>query len=161
MVAQATVWTDEMVNALTRLSKNSTLTASGIAQRINEAFNVRLTRASVQSAMQRRGLRAPTLVDLPSPPLVPDVVVTNRGAEDSGLAKSIKNRTGDAASLTGDEATDLEVEAIPTRVTLLASREGQCRWPAADDGSAALVCGATVHRTSYCQHHYLRSVAQR
>lgn len=160
MVASASVWTKEMVEALTKLSKNSTLSASGVAQRINEMFDARVTRSAVLGIMQRRRLRAPTLVSLP-PSIVPGVVVTNRGADDSGLVKAINNRTGDAAPLTGDEATDIDVEAVPTRIPLLASRDGQCRWPAADDGTAAMVCGTPVHRTSYCRHHYLRSVARR
>lgn len=84
-----------------------------------------------------------------------------RGAEDSGLAKSIKNRTGEKAILSGDEATDLAAEEFPNRIPLMAARDHHCRWPAADDGSGSMVCGAPVHDRSYCHHHYTRSVRSR
>lgn len=52
------------------------------------------------------------------------------------------------------------IEEIPApfvcanRVPLLEAQEGQCRWPAADDGSAMMVCGNPKFGAySYCAGH--------
>lgn len=56
-----------------------------------------------------------------------------------------------------DGVTDLDIEFSANRVSLLSSGKDQCRWPAADDGSAAMVCGDPVRSGSYCKRHSLRS----
>jgi GcrA cell cycle regulator len=56
-------------------------------------------------------------------------------------------------------ATAIAVEITATRVGLLAAAPDQCRWPAADDGSATLVCGAAVRAGSWCAAHARRVFA--
>jgi GcrA cell cycle regulator len=49
------------------------------------------------------------------------------------------------------------VEIISGRVSLFSARANQCRWPAADDGSATMVCGASALDGSWCVYHANRA----
>jgi len=57
--------------------------------------------------------------------------------------------------LRAEEAPSLAFDITTTRVSLLEARRYQCRYPAADDGSATVVCGRTVQGGSYCAAHRL------
>jgi GcrA cell cycle regulator len=49
---------------------------------------------------------------------------------------------------------DVPVDICPNRVLLLFADESHCRWPAADDGSADMVCGdPKVEGRSWCARH--------
>jgi GcrA cell cycle regulator len=51
------------------------------------------------------------------------------------------------------EISDLNIEIAAARVSLIDATKDQCRYPAADDGSAIMVCGAPVREGSYCIRH--------
>jgi GcrA cell cycle regulator len=57
--------------------------------------------------------------------------------------------------LKAEEAPSLVFDITITRVSILEAKRDQCRYPAADDGSAMMVCGATVNGGSYCAAHRL------
>jgi hypothetical protein len=59
-----------------------------------------------------------------------------------------------------DEISDLNIEIAAARVSLIDATKDQCRYPAADDGSAAMVCGAPVCEGSYCIRH-IRMIRRR
>lgn len=67
-----------------------------------------------------------------------------------------------APMLETDCLADLPVDICPHRISLLSASADQCKWPAADDGSAILVCGDPVFSGSWCHRHavivYLRPV---
>jgi len=45
-------------------------------------------------------------------------------------------------------------QVLATRIPLLETHKHHCRWPAADDGSARMVCGAqSLPDLPYCAHH--------
>lgn len=55
---------------------------------------------------------------------------------------------------------DPAVTMCATRVSLLDARQDQCRWPASDDGSASMVCGAKTWADGkpWCAQHARRSI---
>jgi GcrA cell cycle regulator len=59
-----------------------------------------------------------------------------------------------APTLEGVERVETPADIGATRVSLLSATKHHCRWPAADDGSATMVCGGSVIAgTSYCARH--------
>lgn len=55
-----------------------------------------------------------------------------------------------------DSFTDFAIETSVGRVSLISAGAKHCRWPAADDGSATMVCGDRIVAGSFCLRHALR-----
>lgn len=62
----------------------------------------------------------------------------------------------DKPTLQSDGVTDIAVEVSADRISLMRAGAKHCRWPAADDGSATMVCGDKIVAGSFCLRHALR-----
>jgi GcrA cell cycle regulator len=76
----------------------------------------------------------------------------NDGSEAFRIVHAIKKARATAPAIPAAIAPE-PLEIIASRVSLLAAASNQCRWPAADDGSATMVCGARVRGGSFCAGH--------
>jgi GcrA cell cycle regulator len=145
-------WTAERVSELKRLFENG-LSNNQIAVEMNiksrNAVIGKLHRLGLNrdGSIETRGLHVslpkkvraakPKPVEIPPPAPKPVPQKPARGGPELDV-ESIK---------------DLAFETTATRIPLLAARANQCRWPAADDGSATMVCGEIASEGSYCRRH--------
>lgn len=157
-------WTDQRVAELKRLfdnglSNNQIAVEMDIKSRnavIGKLHRLGLTRGSGQDAKQSNGARGIVKrAQAPKPQ-------TQRPMEAFVRTRPIQADTAFdvhyiEVEKEADGITDLSIY-FANRVSLLSVGADQCRWPAADDGSATMVCGAPVCAGSYCARHALRSV---
>lgn len=174
------VWPQSHYDRLCELAKGRTLTASQLADEINQEFRTHYSRNSIIGQFTRKkpsgdiGLsskcgarparpgdghpwRQPlaqgrTRSRAPRPAARPPKAVK--------VEKSHVIETAEIAELSGNnEATEIAPDVfLPAqRVRLMDAEPHQCRWPAADDGSATMVCGADVAHGSYCSTHFWKS----
>lgn len=156
----STVWTDALVDEVKRLLADK-YTARQVAEKLNLP-----SRNSVISICHRRGIelnRRPKSISgkrryPPKTSLTPRTTGRAIGAQASGITRAIANRQKFEQ---GEEASDIDLDACPNRVTLFAAQSWHCRWPAADDGSAKMVCGDPVTRGSWCERHNARGRVRR
>lgn len=169
-------YTAEQLSFLKGMVESTTVGSfSTITTSFNERFGTMVTRNAILGLAHRKKWAGRGRANKPANVKLPKVAtetqtlnrilaakkIRERG-EDSGLAKSIKKVA--VPWQDGEEAVELERETIPTRIPLVASLDHHCKWPAADDGSASMVCGAKTISTpnghSYCGPHARRLVAK-
>jgi GcrA cell cycle regulator len=122
----AEYWTDERVSELKRLHGLG-YSSSQIAKEL-----CAISRNAIIGKARRLGLTRP----LPRP--------LRRSSEPSVPSLSV---------ITAD-IPDTSTDTYPNRVSLIEADESHCRWPAADDGSAMMVCGDEKEPGhSWCPRH--------
>jgi hypothetical protein len=119
------------------------------------------SRAAISGKLDRLGLKRETtagqaLARVSSSHVTKRVKELKQGRPAPAIA-----RASPSPALESDGVTDLELEIGDHRVSLLLAGPDQCRWPAADDGSATMVCGAYTASGPYCARHHFRSVQSR
>lgn len=137
-------WTPERVTELRRLFE----TGISCAQ-IGDAMGIK-SRNAIIGKLHRLGLRREKTVGAKQ----------SHGAE-AGIQKrssAPRNRNVPVKAklppIDFEAIPDIPIDICPNRVTLLSCEPLHCRWPAADDGSADMVCGdAKVEGRSWCARH--------
>jgi GcrA cell cycle regulator len=142
----ARTWTAEHDAALKRMRTNN-FSSAQIAVALNGEFGTRYSRNAAIGRAHRLGL---TLTD--PRPQQPAKVFKIRDASKPRIryvTAKVKLQ-----ELDPEPFSDLPIDVCPNRVTLLSCEPSHCRWPAADDGSAEMVCGDTkVAGYSWCARH--------
>jgi GcrA cell cycle regulator len=117
------------------------------------------SRSAVIGKLHRLGLKRETMAISPQSRGARSIVARARKPKPARpLEAFVRTRAApveDPAFAT-DGVTDIAVETIIGRVPLLSATDTQCRWPAADDGSATMVCGDRIVAGSFCARHALR-----
>lgn len=141
-------WTDERMEELKRLYGFG-LSASQIAKEMNapsrcavigKARRLGLQSKNSPNARPRHGVNAAR-----SAPRPPRIGTPRRRAQ--------APRFPDLSVVAPNEP-EIAPDVYPNRVSLLEATGAQCRWPAADDGSASMVCGnQTIDGHSWCLGH--------
>ncbi len=157
-------WANEVVEALRQKLRNPTHSFRTIARDLNAEFGLALTRSAISGKVARLGLVKVTpklpKIELPSAPKIarPKAygVAVNAGGEAYAILQSLRKKKP-VKPPRRPTPTNFDDDMRETRVHLLKARDGQCRWPAADDGSATMVCGAEVEIGSYCPEHRARA----
>lgn len=147
-------WAPEHDEALKKLRVDG-YSSSQIARMLNDEFRTRYTRNAVIGRAKRLGLceakarTGPKLIKRAreARPALRLVKARNEAIQADSAFDAEYVETG------ADEIADLEIPVCPNRVSLLSANSDQCRWPAADDGSATMVCGDPVRVGSYCLRH--------
>lgn len=158
------VWTEEIVEALRAKARIPSHSFRSIATDLNIEFGLSLTRCSVSGKIARMGISKanPVIVKRRDLPPVPQVRKrravnggeVNVGGEAYAIIHALRRR---AAEISGNEPPrPAAPETFQNRVGLMDARADQCRWPAADDGTATMVCGEQTVCGSYCAAHYVR-----
>lgn len=160
-------YTTEQLDYLKGSVERQNASFKEITRAFNEEFGTRVTRSAVLGLANRKkwagrgrpyGRQGVKISKAPTETQALNRIlaakeVRDRGA-DSGLLKTIKKAPSVAADIEPTESVDLARETIPTRIPMLEALERQCKWPAADDGTASMVCGGrTIARRPYCEHH--------
>jgi GcrA cell cycle regulator len=94
------------------------------------------------------------------PKAAPPVAKGTVGSKAYAVIHGIKKQQARAIAPIEDpvQAEPTPIEIIAGRVSLLSAASDQCRWPAADDGGASMVCGTRVHSSGpWCAHHARRA----
>lgn len=146
-------WNDARVTRLQQLfydglSNNQIAVEMGVRSRsavIGKLHRLGLKRETVAISSQSRGARGiVNRVQNPKPQRPLEAFVRTRPI--------IK----DDPALESDGVTDIAVETSAGRISLISAGAEHCRWPAADDGSATMVCGDKIVAGSFCLRHALR-----
>lgn len=153
-------WTGERVTTLRALFEQGLSNAQ-----IAVEMNIK-SRGAIIGKLHRLGLRREAgAAGAPKPVRVSSTRVAARLKEIKRLrpmeAFVRTTRASPSPAFESDGVTDLEIEIGDHRVSLLSAGPDQCRWPAADDGSANMVCGAHTASGPYCARHHFRSVQSR
>jgi GcrA cell cycle regulator len=91
-------------------------------------------------------------------PLKPATAPKQKTVRAPRLRIAANNAPTSAKTAVPPAQVNVSIDIAATRISLLDARKDQCRWPAADDGSAAMVCGAATCGGSYCASHSWLSV---
>jgi GcrA cell cycle regulator len=138
------VWTDDRVAELKRLFE----TGISCAQ-IGAAMGIK-SRNSIIGKLHRLGLRREKTIGAKQSHGV-EAGVRTRASRSQNRSAPVKAKL---APIDFDAIPDIPVDICPNRVTLLSCEPSHCRWPAADDGSADMVCGdPKVEGRSWCARH--------
>jgi GcrA cell cycle regulator len=120
-------WTDDRIAELKRLFEKG-LSCSQIAAELGH-----VTRNAVIGKLNRLGLgKGPTASSAR--------IAALRPTQPREPKPRLKPRFPPLSVVSTDEPA-LPPDVCPNRISLLDAMEGHCRWPAADDGSASMVCG--------------------
>lgn len=148
-----------------RVAKLRELRAQGLSNlQIARALGAK-SRAAISGKLHRLGLGLETSAPQPlsrvsSTHVEKRVKEIKQSRPMEALVRTAPAPRPPGPALQPDGFADIAVEAGASRVSLLSAAPDQCRWPAADDGSATMVCGAIVHTGSYCTRHALRMFAR-
>lgn len=176
-------WTDELRDEARRLWLAG-YSAMQIANQVNRQHRTRFTRNATISVLRRMKLlgERPT-VSTPRPPAArranggagqlaqakarsaamraPEVKPANPAARNALGAKAamtpvaLKDRA--QLRLVVAPAPRSESEALPGAgepIPFLERQFGQCSWIVSGDADEVMVCGAAIHKRSWCAHHY-------
>jgi GcrA cell cycle regulator len=139
--ASALKWTPEHDAALIRLRSNGHSSAKAAAA-LNGEFGTSYSRNAVIGRVFRLQLTFPGQKR-------PAKVLKIRPARVRSAPVKAK-----LPPIDFDVVSDIPIDICPNRVLLLFADESHCRWPAADDGGAEMVCGDTkVEGRSWCAMH--------
>lgn len=157
------IWTDDVVAALRTKFRVPSHSFRSIARDLNAEFGLSLTRCAVAGKVARLNLVKASLSfkkqNLPPAPRIRkrrglNGGHVNPGGEAYAIIQSLRARAIHAE--TPSPTATATVETFGKSVAILDARADQCRWPAADDGSATHVCGDKTLIGSYCAQHYVR-----
>jgi GcrA cell cycle regulator len=146
-------WTEPRVTELRALfdkglSNNQIAVAMGVK-----------TRSAVIGKLHRLGLRREAVATVSKQSRGARGIVNRVQQQKPQRALEAFVRTkpiSDSPALESDGVTDIAIEASADRISLLRAGAKHCLWPAADDGSATMVCGSRIIAGSFCARHARR-----
>lgn len=145
----ATKWLPEWDTELRRMVSERDLSAAQRARLLSEKFARHFSKSAVIGYCHRNAIPTSTLRTGERSPRA-------KAASDTMTAKRIDiaaSRSGLVLNRVPGLKIDIDHEPSGFAVPLLDARYNQCRWPAAEDGSARIVCGAETDGGSWCDYH--------